>query len=86
MSDIIDLLEIPEFLKRTPGDKPKPAKPAEIVAAPLSDESWKRLEAVRKEQKLIKARGRVAKMLARKADKAAAAAGKVWDTKHGGWK
>jgi hypothetical protein len=49
-------------------------------------ESWRRLEQQRKAQRKVKARGRVAKMLARKADREAATAGLVWDTMRGAWR
>ena len=77
-----DNLEIPDFLNRkTNGLKPERG-PAKVFAMAISPSSWERLEERRKE----KSRGRVAKMLARKAERAAVAAGKVWDTERGGWR
>ena len=81
-----DDLEIPDFLKRSRND-PKPDwKPtATVFAMSLAPEKWERLEAIRKEQKKTKARGRVGKMLAVRADREAAASGKVWDVNKGKW-
>lgn len=81
-----DDLEIPDFLKRHRGEPKVEWKPAATVfAMSLSPEKWERLEQVRKEQKKAKSRGRVAKMLAVRSDREAAAAGKVWDTNKGKW-
>lgn len=77
-----DNLVIPDFLNRkTNGVKPQ-REPATVYAMPVTPSSWEKIEAQRKE----KARGRVAKMLAIKRDREAAASGKVWDVVRGGWK
>lgn len=76
-----DNLDFPDFLKRRKGER-RPKGPAKVLAMPVTPSSWARIQ----EQRKAKSRGRVAKMLAIKADREAAAAGKTWDAVRGGWR
>jgi hypothetical protein len=82
-----DSLDIPEFLRRRKGENPLPAEGGSCpTILPMSDEvKWKLYEAARREHRLLKSRGRVGKMLAKKADREASAAGKHWDANKGRW-
>lgn len=77
-----DNLIIPDFLDRKKNGVRSATGKATVYAMPIKPSSWERLEERRKE----KARGRIAKMLARKAEREAVAAGKTWDAVRGGWK
>ena len=77
-------LDIPDFLKRRKGERPT-WQPVAAPAVVQAEETWRRLERERAEQRKLKSRGRVAKMLSIKSDRAAAAAGKTWDTSKGQW-
>lgn len=78
-----DFPEIPDFLKRSKNEpRVTYSTPATVYAMPVKPDAWERI----KQQKKEKARGRIAKMKARMADKEAIAAGKTWDTVNGGWR
>lgn len=86
-----DDLDIPDFLRR---EKSKPpSRPGggldkpQLTGAALcgTEERWKQYEAAQREQRQRKSRGRVAKMLAVRSDRAAVEAGKRWDVKTGRW-
>jgi hypothetical protein len=81
-----DELDIPEFLRR---DKNAPAvKASDNVTVPAVEpeaERWQVMEQQRRDERKTKARARVAKMLATKADRDALAAGKTWNTIKGRW-
>jgi hypothetical protein len=83
-----DDLAIPAFLRISKRDRArawrtfKPAAPAVPQAVDKNAERLALFAAQRKE----KSRGRVAKMLAKRSDRAAVEAGKVWDTVRGGWR
>ena len=95
-----DNLDIPDFLLRNKGESVTvsnnatvPAvepdtetdRAAEIRRAGIAAmETWLILEQQRNHRK-AKARGRVAKMLAIKADRNAAKTGKTWNTNKGRW-
>lgn len=90
MGDDRDPLDIPAFLRRDKGENPPPAgggscPTATVSALPMSHETYDRWEAVHREQRKAKSRGRVGRMLAKKADREALAAGKRWDVRTGRW-
>ena len=86
MSD--DDLEIPDFLKRRKGEPAVPWQPLPgsfEARVQEQHEKWRELEQQRRDEKKAKSRGRVARMLAIKADRSAAAAGKTWDFNRSVW-
>lgn len=81
-----DGLDIPEFLRRKPGEKPaKLPDPLPPPPADVSQDRWRKIEEQRKERKKLKSRGRIAKMKAVMADREAVKAGKTWNATKGIW-
>jgi hypothetical protein len=80
-----DDLELPEFLRRHKGEVRAPWRPLPTAVQEQEQEKWRATEDERLAAKKVKARGRVAKMLARQRDRKAFADGLTWDTKHGRW-
>jgi len=82
-----DDLELPAFLKRdknTPAVKAKDNEPTSCDLPPEM-EKWRIMEQQRRDHRKAKARARVAKMMAIKADRDALASGKTWNTIKGRW-
>lgn len=77
-----DLLEIPAFLDRRLNGIKLDRRPIAIRPSPVLPSTWATLE----ERGKQKARGRIAKMKTRMADRAALDAGKTWDVVRGGWR
>jgi hypothetical protein len=76
-------LDIPAFLRRKRGEKSTPIEvPPPAWSNATQASSWAKID----ETKKRKARGRIGKMKAKKADQAARKDGKTWDAVHGGWK
>ena len=85
---LIDDLDIPAFLKRdkaTPAVKDGNNATVPAVKPNAEEEKWRAIEQQRRDHRKAKARGRVAKMMAVKADREALASGKTWNTIKGRW-
>lgn len=88
-----DFPELPDFLRRRKGENPPPAEGGSrpkksLNPLPLPEgglDKWRQYEIAQREQRVAKSRGRVAKMLAVRSDRAAVEAGKRWDVRTGRW-